>query len=164
MKNLRQIVRADCGEVLRINAASLPGVAPLDKPEFDRLLEIPNTHLAIEGPAASLKGYALAFTSSAPYDGEEFQAFIDSGLKPFIYIDQVASDADHRRRGIASYLYRALEIHARQLSFSALCCEVNLEPPNPGSIAFHQDRGFRQTRVLQTQDGRTVALLRKLLT
>ena len=27
---------------------------------------------------------------------------------------------------------------------SLLCCEVNLEPPNPGSLRFHQRIGFTE--------------------
>lgn len=159
MKGLRKLVRSDRSEVLRINAGSLPGVAPLDENEFDRLLKLPNLHLIREDADKTIVGYALAFPSDAPYDGEEFQAFHKSLPGPYIYIDQVAVAPNMRRRGVASSLYLALEIEARRRSMSALCCEVNLDPPNPASMAFHLGRGFQRLEVLITADGRTVALM-----
>lgn len=163
MKSLRRLGYSDCREVLRINAESLPGVARLDEKEFDRLMGITNAHLAIEGADTAIIGYALAFPSNAAYDGEEFLAFLEACEGPFMYIDQVAVETNMRRRGVASSLYQALEDEARRSSMSALCCEVNLVPPNPGSIAFHRDREFHQLKVLETADGRTVTLLSKRL-
>ena len=109
MKSVRTLTVADCEEVLRINAESLPGVARLDRAEFERLLTIPNEHLAVEGLEGGLLGYLLAFRSDASYDGEEFLSFVEMASEPFIYIDQVAGgrgvstgDAGSRRGSLAS--------------------------------------------------------------
>jgi len=161
MKGIRGLTQSDCEQVLRLNAGSLPGVARLDEAEFARLVTLPNAHLAVEGPARNLIGYLLAFSSSSAYDGEEFLTFAKSCREPFLYIDQVAVDPGMRRAGIASALYEALEAHAQSRSIFGLCCEVNLNPLNPGSLAFHQDAGFKQLGVLKTAGGRTVALMTK---
>lgn len=161
MKSIRALASSDCEAVLRINAESQPGVSCLDRAELMRLMAMSGEHLAIEEPDAGLLGYLLAFRSDAPYDGEEFLAFKKSCTTPFIYIDQVAVDAARRRAGLASSLYRAIEAEAHRRGSLALCCEVNLTPPNPGSLTFHQNRGFDRAGVLGTQDGRTVALMTK---
>ena len=163
MKSVRFLSSPDCEEVLRINSQSFPGVARLDSSELERLVAIPNEHLAMEGPDGRLVGYILAFRSDAPYDGEEFLTFVETSVRPFIYIDQIAVDAAMRRMGLASILDKAVEAHALSTSIADLCCEVNLNPPNPVSLAFHQDRGFNQTSVLEAEDGRTVALMAKRL-
>lgn len=161
MKGVRALTSSDCEAVLRINSESLPGVARLDRAEFERLMAIPNVHLAIDSSEGRLVGYILAFRSDASYDGEEFLSFAKLGPDPFICIDQVAVDAGKRRERLASTLYSALEQRARKAMTAYLCCEINLNPPNPASLAFHLNKGFNQTGSLKTADGRTVALMTK---
>ncbi len=161
MPSLRTLLVSDCKSVLQINAASVPGVAALDRAEFARLMAMPNYHVAIENEDLLVVGYALAFHSNAPYEGEEFQGFKRKLQNPFIYIDQVATQLESRRMGIGSAIYEALEGVARVSDVSTLCCEVNIDPPNPESMAFHEKLGFSQSVILATADGRTVALLTK---
>jgi predicted GNAT superfamily acetyltransferase len=163
MRGVRAISAADCEQVLRINAQCLPGVAPLDRAECGRLVAMPNEHLAIDGPGGRLLGYLLAFRSDSPYDGEEFLNFVELASEPFMYIDQIAVEAGFRRRSVASVLYSALERRARSWRGASLCCEIDLSPPNPISLAFHSNKGFVQTGSLNTMDGRTVALMTKRL-
>ncbi|MEQ8230636.1 MAG: GNAT family N-acetyltransferase [Gammaproteobacteria bacterium] len=163
MKHIRRLSASDRSPVLRINADSVPGVARLDHTEFDRLLELPNAHQVIEDTDGTIIGYLLAFPSKAPYDGEEFIALVLSREERFLYIDQVAVASGMRRTGAASALYDRVENHARQSAFASLCCEVNLVPPNPGSLAFHRNAGFVRLNSMETADGRTVVLLRKAL-
>lgn len=161
MLSIRSLAVSDCKAILRINAASLPGVAALDEAEFTRLLAMPNHHLAVENERRVVMGYALAFNGRDPYDGEEFQAFRRKSLKSFIYIDQVATQVEWRKMGVGSAVYDALENTARLTGAATLCCEVNIEPPNPDSMVFHRNRGFNGSEILHTTDGRKVALLFK---
>lgn len=163
MKVIRPLTPSDHEEILRINAESQPGVAHLDRTELERLVRLQNEHLVIEGPKGGLVGYLLAFPSDTPYDGEEFILLTKTSIGPFIYIDQVAVGAAERRTGAASSLYQATEAVAERRGIRELSCEVNLNPPNPGSLAFHRSKGFNQTSVMETQDGRTVALMSKWL-
>ena len=39
-------------------------------------------------------------------------------------------------------LYRALFQHSREADHDWVVCEVNIDPPNPGSDAFHEKMGF----------------------
>jgi len=104
MKDVRILSKSDCDEILRIDSERLSGVARLDKTELERLLAIPNEHIAIDGPDGRLVGCRLAFRSDAPYDGEEFLTLAESAAAPLIYVDQVAVDAGIRRAGLASTL------------------------------------------------------------
>lgn len=166
-RNTRLITRrleySDSDAVLRINRGGRPGVSPLDAPEFERLIGLPGMHLKIIDPEGLLHAYALAFHGSAPYDGQEFLVFVDELAEPFVYIDQVAVHADLRRTGVASSLYQSIEAEARQSGMSALCCEVNMRPANPDSLAFHAALGFAPLKEMETDDGRQVVLLVKRL-
>lgn len=157
---IRSLRHGDSEAVLRINAAAGAAVAQLDLAELSRLMAISPLHLAAVDRGGRVAGYALAFSNRHAYDGEEFLSFRASSGDAFIYIDQIAIDVGARRAGVGRTLYRELASRAASPA-TALCCEVNLAPPNPVSLAFHRRMGFTQCGELDTRDGRTVALLRK---
>lgn len=153
----------DSPHVLRINASSRPGVAPLNSEELTRLLALPNAHLVATINDGSVLGYLLAFHRAAPYDGEEFLRLRSAIAEPFIYIDQVAVAADHKGHGLGRGLYEELERIAGQQGIRFLCCEVNTKPSNPHSMTFHKKLGFDSFASFATLDGREVELLTKAL-
>ena len=61
------------------------------------------------------------------------------------------------RKGLAARLYDALFDAARAAGHSHVVCEVNSDPPNPGSDAFHFARGFEIVGEAHLDDrGKTV--------
>ena len=161
--SVRAMTIMDSPHVLRINASSRPGVAPLNAEELTRLVALPNEHLVAIQDGDCVLGYLLAFHRAAPYDGEEFLILRSAIAEPFIYIDQVAVAPDHKGRGLGRALYEELERTAGQRSIRFLCCEVNTKPPNPYSLIFHKNLGFDFFAPLATLDGREVKLLTKAL-
>jgi predicted GNAT superfamily acetyltransferase len=159
--SIRDIRPGDLHEVLRINEESSPGVYLLTLAAAERL----TTDATLAWVAVAdqgIAGYLIAFIGSAVYAGEEFAWFKERG-RNFAYVDQVALTPSYRGRGVGSMLYSELERWgARQLCRS-LNCEVNLDPPNPGSLAFHKSYGFIEIGRMHTSDGRHVALLQKEL-
>ena len=85
--------------------------------------------------------FMLAFDQSAAYDSPNFLWFCERYPR-FAYVDRVAVSGDHRRKGLAARLYDALFDAARAAGHSHVVCEVNSDPPNPGSDAFHAARRF----------------------
>ena len=158
---IRPISHADHAEILRINALSRPAVAPLDRAELERLLSFGADHRVAETADAAVVGYMLVFAHHCAYDGEEFRYFVGQIREPFLYVDQVAIDPQHRRAGIGGQLYAALCEQARARQVKVLCCEVNTAPPNPASRAFHVRLGFTAAGEADTLDGRRVAYLIK---
>ena len=61
----------------------------------------------------------------------------------FAYIDRIAVAEAARGRRIGEALYTAA-IEAFAGNRPVLLAEVNLEPPNPGSLRFHKRLGFRE--------------------
>lgn len=156
------LTRADTEQLLAINAAAIPAVATLDRQELVRLAQLSDLHLAAFN-GNTLLGYLLVFHSNDDYDGEEFRLLRSRFKESFIYIDQVAVRSDARGTGIGRRLYAALEASAAAAGVTLLCCEVNIQPPNPDSLAFHRRLGFERQGVLSIRDGREVALLSKHL-
>jgi len=152
---------ADCAAVLNINAASRPAVASLDRTELERLRAVGAGHLVAVAANGEVVGYLLAFAHQCSYDGEEFQYFLGRLPQPFLYVDQLAVDALHRRSGIGAALYGVVAARAREQSVALLCCEVNSMPPNPASLDFHRRLGFTIIGNGDTLDGRRVSFLVK---
>jgi predicted GNAT superfamily acetyltransferase len=159
-----QICRAEANDldaIRALTAEGYPGVSLFEPNELEWAME----HAAGVWVAASNENviaYLIAFADDAAYDGEEFHWF-QVTVNSFLYIDRVAVTANARRGGIGAQLYSFVETFAREHKVANLVCEVNLQPPNPTSRAFHAKQGFQELATLDTRDGRTAALLQKRL-
>lgn len=86
-------------------------------------------------------GFILTFDQSADYDSENFIWFRER-YERFIYVDRVVIAESARGRGFARLLYEELFVTAKLAGHDKIVCEVNSEPPNPASDAFHEALGF----------------------
>ena len=70
-----------------------------------------------------------------------------------------------RKRGLARQLYEDLFRRAAAAGHGLVVCEVNSEPPNPASDAFHAAFGFAEVGHAAIQGGaKTVRYLARPLT
>ena len=168
---IRAAERRDTDAILAINAAGQPGVAPLTAGEIAAIGGgAPRCWVAVGAPEPGegvateerVRGYLIAYGADAVYDGEEF-AWFRARYEAFLYIDQIAIAPGSRHGGVGAALYRAVAAEAQATGYERLTCEVNLEPPNPISLRFHDKNGFARVGTMATHDGRTVALLRREL-
>lgn len=148
----------DRAAVRAVNAEGAPGVAALD----DAYLAVLEgaAYFRVAGAGGRVIGYAAALEPGAEYPGEEYR-WIAERFERFLYVDQVAVAEEWRRAGVASALYDDLEAFAVERGIPLLACEVNVHPPNPGSLAFHHARGWDQVGAMELADGRSVTLLTK---
>ena len=96
--------------------------------------------------------FLIAFDQDSAYDGANFLWFRDRYPR-FIYVDRVAVAAHARGRGLARGLYEALFAHAAAAGHALVTCEVNADPPNPASDAFHAALGFSAVGMAVLPDG-----------
>jgi len=85
--------------------------------------------------------FLIALSGRAPADAPNFRWFA-ARFDRFVYIDRVVVAERSRKRGLGRLLYCDLMTAARDAGHTRLCCEVNIDPPNPGSDAFHASLGF----------------------
>ena len=101
----------------------------------------------------ALEAFIMTFDQSARYDSPNFLWF--RGRYPrFVYVDRVVVAAEARGRGHARRLYEDLFAHAARAGHSIVTCEVNAEPPNPASDAFHAALGFAEVGSAAIQLGK----------
>lgn len=105
----------------------------------------------------------LAFDQDADYDSVNFLWFRDR-FDRFVYVDRVVVAGAARGRGLARRLYDDLFAAARAAGHARIVCEVNSDPPNPASDAFHAALGFVPVGTAQIHGGeKTVTYLERRL-
>ena len=141
---VRDIEIADLARVLEINNANTPGVSELTITELETDLSNSLHALSIDNEQGEVCAFCITFDPDAPDAGDNHRWFAER-YKSFVYLDRIAIDSNHQNRGLGLVLYQAVEQHMLNSGeYSLLCCEVNLEPPNPGSLRFHQRIGFTE--------------------
>ena len=142
MRNFQYRVadQSDFPAILALNHQSEHFLSPLDLPKL--------SHISSEaGPfqvataAESVAGFLLAFVPEADYDNPNFFWF-KAHYENFLYIDRVVISEDFRGHHLATNFYVRLEQYAIGHSVPRLACEINVDPPNPVSLRFHQKQGF----------------------
>lgn len=151
---------ADLEDVLALNQSEVPHVGSMTMAEMSDFLVMASYFRVVRNDHGGLLASLIGLGPGAAYASLNYRWF-DERYQRFAYIDRIAVAANARRQGIAEALYGDF---GRQSSRQAewLCCEVNLVPENPVSMAFHKRLGFEQAGTLETQDGaKMVALLMK---
>lgn len=155
---LRPITDADHDLVLGWNADHVELLAPLDAARLHRLLAWGAAGWVIEAPDPA--GFVITFTAGSAYDSSNYRWFA-ARHPAFLYLDRVVVDPAVRRSGIGTAVYDALEEQAAALG-PVLCLEVNLDPPNEPSLAFHRARGYEEVGQ-DRANGHLVSLMEKQL-
>lgn len=91
----------------------------------------------------ALEAFIMTFDQDAQYDSPNFLWFRER-YQRFVYVDRVVVAAQTRGRGHARRLYEDLFDHVSRAGQTIVTCEVNAEPPNPASDAFHAALGFAE--------------------
>ncbi|TPN42113.1 GNAT family N-acetyltransferase [Mesorhizobium sp. B1-1-6] len=91
----------------------------------------------------ALEAFIMTFDQGARYDSPNFLWFRER-YERFVYVDRVVVAAQARGRGHARLLYQDLFEHATRAGHALVTCEVNADPPNLASDAFHAALGFTE--------------------
>jgi predicted GNAT superfamily acetyltransferase len=103
----------------------------------------------------------IALAPGQIYQSMNYRWFSEN-FEQFLYIDRIMVSPDFRRRGVATLIYDELGQVCQQAGLQRLTCEVNIMPPNPGSLALHESIGFIQAGTQKTDGGKKeVSLLVK---
>ena len=87
-----------------------------------------------------IAAFLIGFAPGAPYESANYRWFCEQYAE-FLYIDRIAVAARARGVGFGSALYDDMARFASG-RWPCLVAEVNSDPPNPGSVRFHERHGF----------------------
>ena len=108
------------------------------------------------------KALLLAFDRKPADISPNFDWFA-ARYSDFAYIDRVVVAASAHGKGLGKALYAHLFEQAKAAGFQRIVCEVNLDPPNPGSLAFHERMGFSAVGEARLDNGKTVRYFERRL-
>jgi predicted GNAT superfamily acetyltransferase len=157
---LRAIEEGDRADVLELNEANVELLAPMDAARLAQLQAraLRADVIDVDGAFA---GFVITMGPGTDYDSPNYRWFATRYGTAFHYLDRIVLVDAFRRRGLASAVYDVVEADAAPVG--RLTLEVNAEPPNPASLAFHAARGYAEVGRLGSP-GKTVSLMAKRLT
>lgn len=155
---LRDAVAADLPAIHAINQANVPAVGDITFTELEWYFANAAA-LRVAEIDGEVAGFLLALRPGLDYSSLNY-AWFSLRYADFWYIDRVAVGAQWRRQGVARALYADAEAGARGAAAPLLACEVNLQPRNDASLAFHERQGFAEVGRQDTDGGeKTVVML-----
>jgi len=150
---IRPIRSSDLDTILALNQGALGGVGPLDADRLQWIIGLADQAL-IADVGGDIGGFVITIAPGTAYDSPNY-AWFEDRFDRHCYLDRIVVAPTHRRTGIASQLYDAVE---RTLPVTL---EVYAEPPNGPSLAFHAARGYEEIGRLPQDNGKIAAMFVK---
>jgi predicted GNAT superfamily acetyltransferase len=135
---LRVLTAGDAARILDLNNEHAVETSLLDLSGAERLLAM---CFYAKGIALGARGFLLALDQDAAYDNQNFDWF-GRRFERFVYIDRIIVAKDARGQGLARLMYEDLFESAKAAGYVRVVCEVHIDPPNEGSLAFHRSMEF----------------------
>ena len=154
---IRSLTKEDSPSLWKINQEGLPGTGKVSEDEIKSLLDYSELSIgAFDGDI--LQGFVICLPPETEYTSLNY-AWFNQRYDDFLYVDRIAVSQKHRNKNVGTLLYGEV------ISLSAqnqvpIAAEVNLTPPNPGSIRFHERNGFTDVGVFSHGDKTVKMLLR----
>jgi len=146
-------------EILLLNKNAIPHVNKVGREFFQSQLELSPYFRTILSEG-NVIAFLLGMSETARYQSLNFLWF-QKRYPKFVYVDRIVVCEKFHRAGLGSTLYADFEKLAK-LRDCPMACEVNIHPPNPISIQFHQSFGFKEVGQQDTQNGeKRVSLMLK---
>lgn len=156
MITFRDATEEDAQAICALNDAVVAVTSPMDTDRFKYLLDLSNPCIAAE-KAGEVIGFVLAMQIGAGYENDNFNWFA-ARLNNFVYIDRIVIGAAGQRQGLGVKLYDAVAEAARAQGCLVMCAEMDLDPPNEESLAFHAKSGFVPLGTRAYDTGKVVSM------
>ena len=136
--------------VLALNNGSTPHVNALTNEQFAWLTTEADYYRVAE-VGGTLAGFVIAIRSGTAYWSGNY-AWFGERYSAFIYLDRVVVAPAFRQVGVGRALYEDLVAFASG-RWPRITLEVNVKPPNPASMAFHERMKFQPVGTRSYADG-----------
>lgn len=133
---------SDLAVLHAINEAAVPGVGTLTRQALDRLVRDVSAATLVAEIDGRPVGFVLCMLEGLDYGSLNYK-WISERYARFAYVDRVAVAEDQRGKRLGEALYEAVFTRFAG-ERDVLLAEVNLAPPNPGSLRFHKRQNFKE--------------------
>jgi len=162
---MRSAALADVATLQELNESAIPHVTSMTIDACAQLLGQSSIALvALDEDHATVPpiGFCLVLGPGLDYPSVNYRWVMDR-YEDALYLDRVVVTAACRGQGVGQRIYAEVErrMRAEWPQFGSLALEVNLDPPNPESLAFHRKLGFEAIGEQTTPYGARVLLMAK---
>jgi predicted GNAT superfamily acetyltransferase len=154
--NVRDAAAADHAAVLALNNSAVPHVNALSEREFLWIVAHAD-YFRVAEDDTGIAGFVIALRAGLDYWSLNYRWFTERG-GDFLYLDRVVVSEHARNRGVGRALYDDIGRFASG-TWPRITLEVNLLPPNPGSLAFHERLGFHRVGIREEENGTKAVVL-----
>jgi hypothetical protein len=156
---VRDARAADHAAVLALNNSATPHVNALSADEFAWITSRAD-YFRVAVDETGIAAFVIALRPGLAYWSLNYRWFSERG-GDFLYLDRIVVDERARGTGVGRAMYDDIDQFAGG-RWPCITLEVNLLPPNPGSLAFHERMGFRRVGVRKEEGGaKAVALMER---
>ena len=152
----RPLSQSDVHSIWSVNEQGLPGTGQVSEQEVSDLLKLSTLSIGIF-QNEELVGFVICLSPRTEYKSLNY-AWFNEKYEDFIYVDRIAVSLDQRNKGIGSKIYEEVIVYSQEHE-TPVAAEVNLNPPNPGSLRFHNRFGFEEVGVLHHKEKSVTMLL-----
>jgi uncharacterized protein len=138
--------------VLSSNNTNEPQVGYLDKEKLAKLIAQTN-YCKVAFFNSEPAGFLLCLPENISYSSMNYK-WVSDRYSNFMYIDRISVLEKFQNEKIGTALYTDLAYFSSENKYEIILCEVNIQPPNPGSIRFHKKFDFVECGS-QFTEGRT---------
>ena len=155
--DIRGLSPADIDAMWVINEEGLPGTGQVSPEDLAALLNLASLSLGAFDDQ-TLVGFVVCLPPKTTYASLNY-AWFNQRYDAFLYVDRIAVAHEHRNQGVGSVLYEQV-VSAAQDRAVPVAAEVNLKPPNPGSVRFHHRFNFVEVGKLDHGEKAVMMFLR----
>lgn len=161
---IREATEVDLDEILVHNNAAVPAVNALTRDDLEWFLHEAHSFLVVDAPDGSIAGFVIGLTGPGLDYASLNYAWFSVRYDAFIYVDRVVVAETGRGLGVGTRLYDEFARRGRTDEHVVMLAEVNIEPRNDVSLAFHEAHGFTSVGEQDTEGGtKRVTMLEKRL-
>lgn len=139
---IREWRRSDIDFLFDLNESCVPAVNKLSKDELIELVSMAS-FVRIAETKMTMLGAVVGFQPGTDYQSENYQWFCER-YDQFLYIDRIMVAKRGRNQNVGSTIYEHAIKWADAKADGRMTCEVNIAPPNPTSLSFHDRFNFKK--------------------
>ena len=149
----------DLEAIRTINQENIPEVSDIESIERLKQLIEWSSHLIVVRES-EIAGFIILMRENQEYESLNYN-FFNKKDEPFLYVDRIAIQEKHQRKGLGKLIYNKVIELGKELDVN-ITCEVNTVPRNAPSLAFHAGFGFKEVGT-KDYDDHSVVYLTKFL-
>lgn len=148
--------------ILALNAASTPAVGDMTADDYREIAGWAYRVLIAEA-GGKPAGFLILIRPGSDYPSDNYGWF-EEQFDHHLYVDRIAVSKAAWGQGVGRSLYEEAIRIAAATGEKRITAEVNEDPPNPESMAFHAKLGFRHLLSrMSPRLGKVVAMLERPL-